>query len=326
MKKTQILSAIALAFALGVVAPIAVADNASAVTADAKAAAEKDIDAAKKSFGTVTLNSGEKVDGWNRYAQADTEINNANKVVTDAKDATSSTAGSAAETLKNGVDAAVAAATNITLSQDTQDAIASAKWTAGTLAEVTEVAKTIRAEYAAKFEVSALKDEAKTAVAAIDQAIKDAQAVLDAAVVAAQGTEVTALTNELQALTGEVVTPASINTVAGLNGLIAKVEAALPQMNRYRAVWTAIDNLEAAITANKTDDEIAKLVSILNAAVAGTGNGTTVPGGSDVNAPATGVVGTAEGTATTVSIVAGLATALTALGAGVVAYRSARRK
>lgn len=32
MKKTQILSAIALAFALGVVAPIAVAENASAVT------------------------------------------------------------------------------------------------------------------------------------------------------------------------------------------------------------------------------------------------------------------------------------------------------
>lgn len=47
MKKTQILSAIALAFALGVVAPIAVAENASAVTADVKTAAEKDIENAK---------------------------------------------------------------------------------------------------------------------------------------------------------------------------------------------------------------------------------------------------------------------------------------
>ncbi len=42
--------------------------------------------------------------------------------------------------------------------------------------------------------------------------------------------------------------------------------------------------------------------------------------------PGTGIVSTAEGSAsTTISIVAGLATALTALGAGVVAYRNARR-
>ncbi len=46
----------------------------------------------------------------------------------------------------------------------------------------------------------------------------------------------------------------------------------------------------------------------------------------DPSAPGTGVLSSADGNAaTTVSIVAGLATALTALGAGVVAYRSARR-
>ncbi len=326
MKKTQILSAIALAFALGVVAPIAVAENASAVTADAKTAAEKDIENAKKSFGTVTLESGEKVDGYTEYESAAGDIDDANKVVTDAEAITSANAG-AAKTLKDGVDTAMAAATNITLSQETQDAIASTKWTAGTLAEVTEIANKVLAEYTAKQEVSALKDEATTAVAAIKQAIKDAQAELDAVVVAAQGTEVKALTDELARLTGEVVAPADIKTVAGLNGLVGKVNAALPQMNRYRAVALAITNLNTALGANKTDDEIAKLVSILNAAVAGTGNGTTTPDDKDdVNAPATGIAGTAEGTATTVSIVAGLATALTALGAGVVAYRSARRK
>ncbi len=54
--------------------------------------------------------------------------------------------------------------------------------------------------------------------------------------------------------------------------------------------------------------------------------GTEEPGSEDPSAPGTGLVRTAEGNAaTTVSIVAGLATALTALGAGVVAYRSARR-
>lgn len=50
------------------------------------------------------------------------------------------------------------------------------------------------------------------------------------------------------------------------------------------------------------------------------------PSKNDVNAPASGILGSAEGSATTISIVAGLTTALTALGAGVVAYRNARRE
>ena len=167
MKKTQILSTIALAFSLGVVAPIAVAENASAVTASTKEAAEKDIENAKKSFGTVTLNSGEKVDGYTEYAYAAGQIDAANEVVTDAKEALSSTTTSAAGILKKGVDDAIAAATGITLSQATQDKIGSTKWTAGTLAEVTEIAQAVRGEYAARFNVSAEADAAKTAVAAV---------------------------------------------------------------------------------------------------------------------------------------------------------------
>ena len=323
MKKTQILSTIALAFSLGVVAPIAVAENASAVTASTKEAAEKDIENAKKSFGTVTLNSGEKVDGYTEYAYAAGQIDAANEVVTDAKEALSSTTTSAAGILKKGVDDAIAAATGITLSQATQDKIGSTKWTAGTLAEVTEIAQAVRGEYAARFNVSAEADAAKTAVAAIDEAVKDAQEALDKAVADSNNTTLSA---ELKKLTGEEVD--NPTTVAELTALVNKINAALPQMNRYRAVATAIANLQEGIKNNVVDDVIAKLVATLNAAVAGTGDGTTTPGDKNdgVNAPATGIAGTAEGTATTVSIVAGLATALTALGAGVVAYRSARRK
>ena len=94
--------------------------------------------------------------------------------------------------MKKGVDDAIAAATGITLSQATQDKIGSTKWTAGTLAEVTEIAQAVRGEYAARFNVSAEADAAKTAVAAIDEAVKDAQEALDKAVADSNNTTLSA--------------------------------------------------------------------------------------------------------------------------------------
>ncbi len=82
--------------------------------------------------------------------------------------------------------------------------------------------------------------------------------------------------------------------------------------------------------AGKDNDEIAVyLMNLGKKNPSGTGEGTNKPN-DDKNegnkAPDTGILANAEGNAsTTVAMVAGIATALTAAGAGVVAYRNARR-
>ncbi len=86
----------------------------------------------------------------------------------------------------------------------------------------------------------------------------------------------------------------------------------------------AVDWQAATGNEQKVEDVMARMVAYK--APAGTGDGTNKPEEGGNKAPDTGILADAEGSAsTTVAMVAGVATALTAAGAGVVAYRNARR-
>ncbi len=351
MKKSQILAAIALAMALGVVAPVAVAENASAaLPAGSEAAKLVDSEVAKMeaAFGkveTYEANGSKKVnDGYEYYKGAATVIENAQKVISDSKKdeivtltgtkkagSTDATAGYKA------IDAAVEVGA---LTADE-----AAKIT-GTTGWGTDYDKTLELLNGVKTKLAAIKDTdgthntdqetaAKAAIAIIDGAIKTANDNInaDVAVTPVADGAVDKAMKMVKALTKETVE--APKTVAELNAIIAKIEGALPKMPAYLRVKKELGISHIADadfdTTGLSEQQIKQLITNMWAAY----NGTTITTPSDqivgdknddVDAPATGIAGTAEGTATTVSIVAGLATALTALGAGVVAYRSARRK
>jgi len=137
-------------------------------------------------------------------------------------------------------------------------------------------------------------------------------------------------------------------------GLAIKAAKALPKYNFVNGVNEAVKNVEKILspaaagdpTVNVDYDKAQTYIAALNTAVEayvkgkapvvvdpskpgegenqpgdGDGEGEDKPGVAD-----TGVIAAADGTASsTVAIVAGIATALTAAGAGVVAYRNARR-
>ncbi len=129
-------------------------------------------------------------------------------------------------------------------------------------------------------------------------------------------------------------------TIAKKLGLLAQTARGLSKYQLAGAVAVAANNVQAinSDTASVDYAQAQKYIDTLRAAIKnyrdgktdGTGEGTNKPGEGDNNggnkAPDTGILANAEGNAsTTVAMVAGIATALTAAGAGVVAYRNARR-
>ncbi len=124
--------------------------------------------------------------------------------------------------------------------------------------------------------------------------------------------------------------------------LIIDTAKTLPKYNYVNAVATAVANVQlvqednpANVSYKNALNDIADLKTAIKAyrtgkAPSGTGDGNNNDDGDGDGegnkAPDTGVLANAEGSAsTTVAMVAGIATALTAAGAGVVAYRNARR-
>ncbi len=121
-------------------------------------------------------------------------------------------------------------------------------------------------------------------------------------------------------------------------GLLARTARGLNKYQLAGAVAVAANNVEAinSTTTNVDYDKAQEYIAALKVAIknfkdgkADNGNNGNQGEGSnkpDQNAPDTGILANAEGSAsTTVAMVAGIATALTAAGAGVVAYRNARR-
>ena len=123
-------------------------------------------------------------------------------------------------------------------------------------------------------------------------------------------------------------------------GLAMQAAANLPKYKFVKPLQDAKKEFDK-IRDNNQDVDYAKAkeyIAVFNTAIANYRDGKTTGGdGSNGNndgdgdgegnkAPDTGVLANAEGSAsTTVAMVAGIATALTAAGAGVVAYRNARR-
>ena len=365
MKKTQILSAIALAFALGVVAPIAVAENASAVT-----------EATDSADGTATVADANKfkgsVEGSKQY-QALKTLNAEMDKITAAGLAGTEVEATLASSIVTAYGAAVkidnaASIAGANLSQAISIAKSNVKnydtW-AKAIALINEVTANNVAGNTAK---DTLKGYYKTltgndyagadAYADIEAAIKDntttgytaAKAVVDAVV---KGENVIKYTTELKTVLESVkvngVAVPGLTTADTWAKLYTAADAA--KAGTQGAAYTALVNSFKTLTNGMNDNEetqktnfttlkgllanVEKLYgvdagSLTVSQIVNGYNPVVVPDDDDkkddVDAPATGIAGTAEGTATTVSIVAGLATALTTLGAGVVAYRSARRK
>lgn len=360
MKKTQILSAIALAFALGVVAPIAVAENASAVT-----------EATESADGTATVAEANafkaSVEGSKQYkalatleavktptvtveANAATAIVNAynDGAITEASDNLNANA-----TLNEAAQAATKLGKYNAYAQAVHAIADAAKnGEAATFNSLKTAYKAITgkdytgADYTDTASLTALQNavtgtddytEWKALVDATDDGLELLQAVKDLKAALTTVNSDVEIVRDLANMDTYAKLSAAKTTVMGSDQGTAytTLKAAFATFNTlkdateadrkatYTALKNQVNNVEKLY--NKADNSltvsaiVAGYVAPVNPAEPGDGK-------DDVNAPATGIAGTAEGTATTVSIVAGLATALTALGAGVVAYRSARRK
>ncbi len=121
-------------------------------------------------------------------------------------------------------------------------------------------------------------------------------------------------------------------------GMLAQTAQKLGKYQLAGAVAIAANNVEAinsdtaSVDYGKAQEYIAKLKAAIEAykngkAPAGTGDGTNKEDEKNPNltSPDTGALNAEGNATTTVAMVAGVATALTAAGAGVVAYRNARR-
>ena len=349
MKKAQILSAIALAFALGVVAPVAgtyaAETRATVTTPDAKATAAE---------LTATVNSIEAQAEYKAYAALKKALaTTATDTTLDGLQTTIATAIKTATGKDYAGDATLSA--TITAAKATTNY---SKWAALVVATTDDSTST-----SADQKVAAIQSAAKALNLEVTLGEGEGLADLQAAVadnadykkyqplVAAvndaekkQADVTAAITDLKNALAGVKVDARDITAAAEGDTPIASLKALAPTGTRVTNYNTLIAAVEAAKTNVKTNTEEQNATEITSlkeayevaagAELVVTDTPATTPDGSnngsddtkDPSAPGTGIVSSAEGNAaTTVSIVAGLATALTALGAGVVAYRSARR-
>lgn len=373
MKKAQILSAIALAFALGVVAPVAganalvIADNT--VTPNVEGTATR----------TDLNNAVAAVEGNTTYKNMLAVIDAAAKVK-DGDYADVTTEVTAVTTaLKNNTPAGVTMGESELAKPTNQQIIDAAKTTtdysiyasvktAIANNDLTTLKSTLVNDYnkikgVTAVDVSTITDASKYDATkltnwsyynALIEAVNEAQEAVDA-----EKAGLDALKAALPKVLNvdgkdalKALEEAGNVTVAGLAALAT--DDNIDGYTKWEAVKTAVDNAEPN-NSGETNPNYTKLMAIATAYKAATNNLTDTaeqvaanlvayvapeqkpedgdkPGDNngddqkDPSAPGTGVLSSADGNAaTTVSIVAGLATALTALGAGVVAYRSARR-
>ncbi len=360
MKKAQILSAIALAFALGVVAPVAGANAVDPRTATVTGPEDK-----KDTATVAEVNNVIKSIKAQPEYQAYAALQDAN-------------ADNAAYTSEADQQAAIAAAykTYTGNDYDGTDTYAATLAAAKGVENYSKWAALVNAMEAADNGATSDKQKAEAIITA-GEALGYKFADLDVDNWAQNLTDVKADINKdanytkaktfIDAVSGaEEALNASNTSIANLKSALAavKVDArdidaaaanaapitelkklaaaqlALPRGAAYVTLITDVNNaaadaddLEANYTLIENLKTAYKTASGSDLVVVDTPTDPETPGedgdkddSKDPSAPGTGIVGSSEGNAaTTVSMVAGLATALTALGAGVVAYRSARR-
>ena len=388
MKKSQILAALALAFSLGVVAPVA------------GLYAENSAYAATESMSAADLNAAiSKVKGqsaYKLYKALNDAINNKKYVDPTTKVSDIETA------IKGVAGAAYSAPANATLAEIIEIATGAEKQDDKTIINANVYAAyaklyadintdgvkadTIRADVVAinnllpeadRFDMDTVKDktlanevinavtdatngltnygEYKALIEKVNAAETEAQNAADG--IKALKAAYTALYNAGYAKPKDSAQKyiADLNDAKTIDDLKAKTNT----INRWDEWTNTTDGLIAVVenakatnisatngaTYDKINVALAKAYGVADLTVADLPAGTPTPENpdnkpedgdkpgdnngddqKDPSAPGTGVLSSADGNAaTTVSIVAGLATALTALGAGVVAYRSARR-
>ncbi len=362
MKKAQILSAIALAFALGVVAPVAsttLTASAVEVTTPATKVSTADLKAAiAKAESNATYKAYTVLSDTSSYTDInETTLLTALNGKIEALNA-AYTGDEQAETLADALKVAIETETaaKYTAFANLYNAIndkASLNFD-----NIADLAKK------AGFTVTLAEDEAKDVNALVTKITADTgytsysnliKAVKDANdAIKAQGENVTTLKNALNTWgyqTADVINTAAATKLEadGSNGPVkALVALATPALNgkveqkaNYADLATKIGNAKTAAEAGDEEDNATALkametafykatgivLSTVPTPADGTGDGTNKPDDEkDPSAPDTGILSNTEASAsTTLAMVAGIATALTAAGAGVVAYRNARR-
>ncbi len=388
MKKSQILAALALAFALGVVAPVAdtYAEEGIMPLVDTGATTNAaTTDNLKSAVNYVTSNATYKA--FATYAKAKdaavgaTDVAGANTALVNAlKNFTGSTTtggptvaamNSNVNNLKNAVGSNYGKYAKLVEAMAADDA------KIGSTAAINGVAEAMRAlgytfnpvkndkgEYTESFA------DVKTAAEGVidgDDKVDEDYSVYKGAVEAVNTAEATfnafdayqkALQNSNLGLSkADVKAVNEANSIADLNKVVPADAANWSAVvTKIEAIETAIKNASTNTDAQRydllanattgllklmqtaTDNDELTYEQLISAAPVLPENPDNKPEDGDKpgdnngddqkdpSAPGTGVLSSADGNAaTTVSIVAGLATALTALGAGVVAYRSARR-
>lgn len=315
MKKAQILSAIALAFALGVVAPVAATyaeEGTDTTTATTKAtAAEVDaviesIEAQPEYQAYVALKNAMATTVTDADATAaQAELATAIQTATGTAYSGDPTLDATIEAAKGGdYDKWVELASLMNSDTATADEIKTAATALGITVTETDLEK-VKAEVEADTDYT----NYKALIAAVEAAEEK------------QTANSTAIADLKNALAGVGVAAADIDGAT----TIADLKALEPKDAKATSYADLINAVEDAKNANKDDEAAnAELIADLKTAykdASGTDLVVTEP-----SAPDSGAVAAANGdAAATISVVAGLATALTALGAGVVAYRSARR-
>lgn len=178
----------------------------------------------------------------------------------------------------------------------------------------------------------------RTAVKSLETALEDAAEAID-------NVKEWASDNQIQPAINAITGNTTIDTELTYNQAVVKANNLTTNTNgscsiaKANNLKTAIEYAEGLLLGGNsywnTDAEkaIALIVKAQNGGTITDGDvnkpndgNTNKPSTNDPTAPDTGIIADAEGNAsTTVAMVAGVATALTAAGAGVVAYRNARR-
>ncbi len=358
MKKAQILSALALAFALGVAVIPTASTYAASFVQDGKVVdglnekIENAIANAMDKCGYHLVNTAKKY-YYNEYVTlignldaAETAITNAEKAelgvpadanATPAVEATGlyKAYDDAITTLVNGADDTANTADDNTLPSSVEKTIPSSKKSYKAVTDYIKAA------------IVALNNKALTVV---DQ---DADKATEKAFRTAADTLQTALDDAADAIDAAKVAPAldiqhaieAINNKAFDNTLTyAEAVSAANALSsndgfttvaKVRNLKVAIDAAQELVDTKATmpASDADKAINAINKALnGGTVTGSDLPnnpsdgdGNPNLTSPDTGALNAEGNATTTVAMVAGVATALTAAGAGVVAYRNARR-
>jgi len=343
MKKSQVLAALALAFALGLGVVVPATETFAAVEAPAQEEAAKELNDKL----TKAVEQAQKIDGYNIYSGMITKIDDYAKAVADeSKKAAPAFYDKLTGTTQIDIATDGNPAQNIKLSVNVSS---SNKENYGALMDAAVKYQAQQVNIIQSFngkeeaDLSALDKQklanARNNYAAITKAITDTKTSIATAIATAAPLD--DINSAVEAVIGAKAVDEIEASDAYKNGtdldksdLLVAAGKADKNYKYFNALVSATNEANKIATTGSYSiaDGQKALIALQNAIEGktvpdGTGDGTNKPDDEkDPSAPDTGILSNTEASAsTTLAMVAGIATALTAAGAGVVAYRNARR-